>query len=53
MCLEIHRKRIRVVVAKESAIRECWSKETDLDQQGVEIQRMRKNRQREGGERER
>lgn len=41
MCLEIHRKRAIVVVAIESTITECWSQETELDQQGVEIQRTR------------
>lgn len=41
MCLDIHRKRARIVVARESTITECWSQETELDQQGVEIQRTR------------
>lgn len=41
MCLEIHRKEL-VVVAREATITECWSQETELDQQGVEIQRTRK-----------
>lgn len=42
MCLEIHRKRAIVVVARKSTITECWSQETELDQQGVEIQRTRR-----------
>lgn len=42
MCLEIHRKRTVVVVARESSITECWSQETELDQQGIDIQRKRK-----------
>lgn len=38
-----------VVVARESTITECWSQETELDQQGVEIQRTRKRRERGKG----
>lgn len=44
MCLEVHRKNAIVVVARESTITECWSQETELDQQGVEIQRTRMER---------